>query len=383
MRKLLLTLAVLGALVALGWHFTRPQPVAVRVATVERGEVRATVSNTRVGTVEACRRTRMSPAAAGQVAVLLVAEGDKVEGGTPLLEIWNQDRKAELRLAETEVVTARLRAEEACAITAGAARVAHRLARLRKNQLLSEEIADDAATRSASAKAACEAALAATRVAAARIAVAREAVERTVLRAPFAGVVAEVNAKLGEFLTPSPSGIATMPAIDLIDPSCIYISAPIDEVDAPRIRAGMPACVSLDAFPDRYCDASVRRVAPYVLEREKQARTVEVEVALAPGSDDGRVLPGYSADIEVLLEVRAGVLRVPTEAVIEGDRVLRFDPAAGTLATTPITTGLSNWSHTEITDGLAEGDLVVISTGREGVVDGAEAVVEDASTTRD
>ncbi len=377
MRKLLLFVILAAALGAAAWYATRPHPVSVRVVELTRGEVRETVSNTRVGTVEACRRARMSPAAAGQVAALHVSEGDRVERNAVLLEIWNDDRKAELRLSEVEVSAARLRAEEACATASGARREADRLAKLRANQLVSEELADNAATRADSARAACEAALASTQVAAARINVAREAVERTLLRAPFAGVVAEVNAKLGEYLTPSPPGIPTVPAVDLIDPDCLYISAPIDEVDAPRISAGMSACVSLDAFPERYCEARVRRVAPYVLDREKQARTVEVEVALE--SADARLLPGYSADIEVLIETRADVLRLPTEAVLEGDRVLLFDAAGGRLRETTFEPGLSNWDYTEVRGGIAAGALVVVSTGRAGVEDGADAVREDTN----
>lgn len=376
MKKLLVLVLVIAAVGALAWYVTREAPVAVRLAAVERGPVRATVSNTRVGTVEACRRARMSPAAAGQVSVLNVHEGDRVAAGDVLLEIWNGDRKAELRLAEVEVSTARLRAEEACATAKGAKREADRLARLREKKLIAEETADEAQTLADARRAACEGAVAATRVAAARIEVARQALERTVLRAPFAGVVAEVDAKLGEYLTPSPPGIPTLPAIDLIDPACIYVSAPIDEVDAPQIGAGMPACVSLDAFPDKRCGAHVRRIAPYVLDREKQARTVEVEVEFGDPEDAEALLPGYSADIEILVEAREDTLRVPTEAVLGGDSVLVLEAGTGRLAARTIETGLSNWEYTEVLAGLEPDEQVVVSTGRAGVADGAAAVPE-------
>lgn len=257
--KYAMILLVLVALAAGAvWFFTLEKPVVVRLAVAERGTVRATVSNTRVGTVEACRRAKMSPAAAGQVAGLKVREGDGVARGDILLEIWNEDRKAELRLAEIEAKAARSRVKEACATAAGAKRESDRVAKLRKNKLIAEEVADDAATVAESRQAACEAARASHEVSNARIKVAIELLERTVLRAPFHGIVAEVDAKLGEYLTPSPPGIATLPAIDLIDPACIYISAPIDEVDAPQIDTGMSACVSLDAFPDKRCGTRVR-----------------------------------------------------------------------------------------------------------------------------
>jgi len=375
---------ILAALVAAAggaavWYFSQPKPVEVRLHSVSRGTVRATVSNTRVGTVEACERAQMSPSAPGQVASLNVREGAAVAAGDVLLEIWNQDRKADLRLAEAQASAARSRAEEVCATASGAEREAQRLKKLRLRKLISEEAVDVAATESDSRRAACEAGLAATRVSAAQIAVAREALERTLLRAPFDGIVAEVDVRLGEYLTPSPPGIATLPAIDLLNPNCVYVSAPIDEVDAPAIEVGMPACISLDAFPERRCEAAVRRIAPYVLALEKQARTVEVEVEINNPAQAEGLLPGYSADIEVLIEAREEVLRVPTEAIVEGNKLYVFDAASSTLTLRQFEPGIANWEFTEIAAGIAAGEVVVLSAGRQGVEDGAVVMSDDES----
>jgi HlyD family secretion protein len=211
----------------------------------------------------------------------------------------------------------------------------------------------------------------------ARREVVEQQIEKSRLRAPFAGVVAELNAKLGEFITPSPTGIATLPAIDLIDMSCMYVSAPIDEVDAPAIKPGMSACVSLDAFPDKRCGAVVRRVAPYVLEREKQARTVEVEVELKRPEDLADLLPGYSADIEVLVDEHPQVLRVPSEAVINGTEVLVYDAVSRRLKKQTFKPGVSNWEFTEVLQGLNAGTQIVTSIGRKDVKDGAYAIPDD------
>lgn len=373
-RYLILIVAV-AALGAGGWWLSRPKPVEVVLHTVDRGTVRATVSNTRVGTVEACRRARMSPSAAGQIAELPVAEGDRVDAGTVLLEIWNEDLKAQQRQLDAEIVAARRRVDEACTRAAGAGREAERLKGMSRKRLISEDALDVAETRAGAARAACEAARAAVDVTTESREVVAAQIERTRLRAPFAGVVAEINAKLGEFITPSPTGIPTLPAIDLIDMSCLYVSAPIDEVDAPQIRTGMPACVSLDAFEGKRCGAIVRRVAPYVLDREKQARTVEVEVEFEPGSDIAGLLPGYSADIEVLIEERRDVLRIPTEAVLRDRFVLVIED--GILREREFERGLANWEFTEVARGLAQGDRIVLSVGREGVRAGVAAVEDD------
>lgn len=375
--RILLLAAVLAAGGAWLWQATRPQPVAVRLASVEQGPVEATVANTRAGTVKACRRSKLAPATGGQVAGLPVREGDRVRAGDVLMTIWNEDLEANVQLAGSEVSAAAARVREACLNAEVAEREAKRLQRLSEDDLVAEEQVDRATTRAMASGAACEAARAAVEVARARVTAARAAVDRTVLRAPFDGVVAEVNAELGEYVTPSPPGIPTLPAVDLIDHRCLYVTAPIDEVDAPAIRTGMPACVSLDAFPERLCGGRVRRIAPYVLDREKQARTVEVEVELE-GVDAGMaLLPGYSADVEIVLDRRERTLRVPTEAVLPDDRVLVYREADGTLEARRFEPGLANWSYTEVRSGLDAGTPVVVSVGREGVADGARAAPED------
>jgi len=85
------------------------------------------------------------------------------------------------------------------------------------------------------------------------------------------------------------------------------------------------------------------------------------------------LLAGYSADVEIIIERHRDVLRVPTEAVLEGDEVYVFDAAAGVLERRGIATGLSNWDHTEVLQGLVEGEQVVTSVGREGLADGVQA----------
>jgi HlyD family secretion protein len=122
----------------------------------------------------------------------------------------------------------------------------------------------------------------------------------------------------------------------------------------------------------------VRRIAPYVLELEKQARTVDVEVDFLCSDNCRDMLPGYSADIEVILDEREAALRIPTEAIMEGNKVLLLT-GNGILEEREISTGLSNWDWTEVTGGLAEDQEVVLSVEREGVGDGVPAVRDTQS----
>ncbi len=374
-RLLFISLLILIGIAILLVYIKRPRPVAVVVQEVTQGEVLATITNTRAGTLKACQRARLSPSIGGQIENLPVKEGDRVEAGQLLLEIWNDDLQAQVTLAEHEYQASVALARQACIIAEVEKREASRLRSLRKKNMVSEESVDQAESEAQAKLAACEAANTSIKVSQSKIDVVQAELARTRLTAPFKGRVAEVNGELGEFLTPSPIGIATLPAVDLIDYTCLYVSAPIDEVDAPQIRAQMPARISLDAFPGKTFAGIVRRVAVYVLDLEKQSRTVEIEVEFSNIEDTNNMLPGYSADAEVILDRGENVLRIPTVALFERNKVLIFNDD-GLLEQRQIKTGMSNWSYTEVLDGLVAGEQLVISTEREGVEEGARAVIE-------
>jgi HlyD family secretion protein len=379
--RLTLLVLIIGALIAAAWYLSRPKPIAVTITKVERGTVEATVSNTRAGTVKACRRARLAPAIGGEIAKLYVKKGDHVSQGQILLSLWNDDLAAQLHLAEQETTATRASADQTCLLADNAAREAKRLEELRKKKQVSEQQADTAQTQARAGQASCRAARANVKVSAARVEVARAALERTLVRAPFSGVVAEINGEVGEFATPSPTGVATLPAVDLLDTSCLYIAAPIDEVDAPQIKTDMTARISLDAFPNKHFAGRVSRIAPYVQEVEKQARTVDVEALFTNPADYQSLRPGYSADLEIIVSVHKDVLRIPTEAVLEGHRVLVYNPTTQILEERRFQAGISNWKYTEVLSGLSAGDQVVLSIDREGVKAGVHAVPEKAPAT--
>ena len=369
MRRLGILIALAAAAAAVAWYLRRPETVTVALVTVQRGPVSATISNTRAGTVNACRRAGLSPASGGQIVALPVAEGDLVKAGDLLLELWNDDLQAQIRLARRDATAAESRAAEACVTADFAQREADRLTRLLADGLASEEDTDRAVGLAESSAAACQAAEDSARVEAARIEVTEAALERTRLIAPFPGTIGKINGELGEFVTPSPVGIPTPPTVDLIDARCLYISAPIDEVDAPAVREGLPVRISLDAFADRTFSGRVRRVAPYVLDVEKQARTVEIEAEI-DDPDKSALLPGYSADVEVMLANEADAVRIPTSIIVDDNQVYVYEEASGRIELREIETGISNWEYTAVTAGLRAGDRVVSSIDRDGVADG-------------
>jgi HlyD family secretion protein len=366
-------LAGLALLVFAVWYFTRPAPLAVQLTKVERGLVEATVSNTRAGTVKACRRAKLAPPAGGQIAHLLVKKGQRVKAGQVLLELWNDDLEAQKRLAQEQLATAQTQEQQACVQADLAEKEAERAQQLRKNGFISAEGLDQKVSAAKVSRAGCEVARSQIDQSRSRIAVANASLDRMVLRAPFSGIIADISGELGEYATPSPPGIPTLPAIDLIDDSCMFVSAPIDEVDAANIKIGQEARITLDAIKGKTFAGEVKRIAPYVLELEKQARTVEVEVEFVEPPKEENLLVGYSADVEIVHDSHANVLRIPTQTLLEGKGVLSYG-ANGILEEHTVTTGLANWEHTEITSGLNEGDQIVMSLDQAGVKAGARVV---------
>jgi HlyD family secretion protein len=370
---------ILVALVAGGYFWnTRSKPIVVVLKTVERGKVESTVVNTRAGTVEACLRTRLSTIMGGRIEYLGVKEGDKVKKGQLLLKLWNDDQKAQQALAEAQRTMAAQRVKEVCTTAASSRREAERQTSLKNKGFVSDAREDTARSEADARAAACETARADVAQAAARVGVTKVEQGRMVLYAPFDGTVAKIVGELGEYSTPSPPGVPTPPAIDLIDESCLYVKAPMDEVDAPRIAAGLPVRVSLDALPKQPLNGKVRRVAPYVSAVEKQARTVDVEVDFERPAGIN-LLVGYSADVEIVLSSRPDVLRVPTATLIEGGKVMVLNAASGRLEERKVKTGTANWEFTEIVEGLAEGERIVMSLEREGVKVGARATAAQSA----
>jgi len=356
------------------------KPIPVTLQKIERGDVEASVSNTRAGTVKACRRAKMSPPAGGQIAKLRVKKGERVSKGQILLELWDDDLHAQEGLAREQLKVSQSRVQEVCGLAEAAEREAVRSQELRDKGFISVQMLDKAMSEAAARKASCNSAKGDIDQSKSRITMAQATLQRMMLRAPFDGVVADISGELGEYATPSPPGILTIPAIDLIDDSCLYVSAPIDEVDAAKLKIGQRSRITLDAIKGRSFSGKVRRIAPYVLDLEKQARTVEVEVEFDKLAQDENLLVGYSADVEIVYDARPQVLRVPTQTLLEGNRVLLNKD--GVLEERKLTTGLSNWEFAEVLSGLSEGDQVVSSLDRAGVKVGAKVVQEEVKPAK-
>ena len=371
-------LVVLFVLAAIGvgiWWALRPDPVPVTVHAVATGMVEETVTNSKAGTVRTRRRSSLSPEIGGLIAEIGAREGERVVAGQVLVRLVDDQLRAQAQVAERAVATAGATQREVCFAAEQAARDLGRVKQLHDEDVLSEDRLEQARLRRDASTSGCEAARAAVAQSRASLDLARAQLSKTVIRAPFDGIVAELQGEVGEFVAPSTPGVFIPAVVDLIDLSSLYIGAPLDEVDIGRVRVGQTVRVTVDAFADVAFSGTVTRIAPYVQDIREQSRTFDIEVELASVPEGLSLLPGTTADVEVILRSVDGVLRIPSYALLEGGKVLL--ERDGVLVSVPVETGLRNWEYVEIRSGLAAGDRVVTSLDRAEVKEGARVTITD------
>jgi len=379
-RRLSVSAGLVLVVLLLRFTVFRPKPVPVTVYKVATGRVEDTVVNSRAGTVKSRLRAEMSPGIAGLVDRIAVKKGEKVRKGQVLLLLDDEEYRAQVNLAERSLEAARSQADQACLTADQAARDRARAESLARDNLVSPQALEEARTKAESAAAACRAAHEQVKQAGAAVAAAQATLDKTVMVAPFDGVVLEVTTEVGEWISPSPPGVFIPPVIDLISPDSLYVEAPLDEADVARVHVGLPARITMDAFRGRSFPAHVTYVSSFVQTHQEQNRTLGVEAIFLDSPLPQNLVAGLSADLEIILDAREDVLRIPSYALLEGDRVLLVEDDK--LVARPVQTGLHNWQFTEITGGLSPGDEVVVSLDRPEVKEGVRVRVTREGLSR-
>ena len=374
--RILIGVGVLAALAVLRTWLFAPESVPVRVVNVEYGRVEETVTNSRAGTVKARQRARLSPEIGGRVVAIHHRKGARVKAGDLIIQLNDASQRAQVLLTERELAVTTAKREQVCLETERARREYRRHKELSHKEFVSKDFLEKLLSTAQGTAAACRAARASIDRAEAAVAEAKAELDKTLMRAPFDGVIAELDTEVGEWTTPSPPAVPVPAVLDLLDPSSIYVSAPMDEVDSARIHLGQPVRITLDPYPGQEFPGGVTRMAPYVLDEEEQNRTVEIEVEFLDKEFAATLLPGTSADVVVILSIRERVLRIPSTALLEGNKVLAVEN--GRLAEVVVHPGLKNWDFVEINNGLALGQPVVTSLERAGVAPGVLVEFEDA-----
>jgi multidrug efflux pump subunit AcrA (membrane-fusion protein) len=346
---------------------------AVKVEPAQIRDVRRQVDV--VGTLAAREEVVVSAEVEGRVARLVHDLGDRVDAGTPLIEL-DQEKlqyRAEAQRAALEQARARYGAsgdgevpplEKVPNVVSTSAQLADaqqqldRARNLASRNLLSRSDLETAQTRYDTAKAAHDQALASARQLRADIDsqtsslhLAQRNLRDAVIRAPFDGYVAERLVSQGQYLQP------LTPVMRIVRLHPLKITAEIPEKFAPWIESGREIAVRVDAFPQQSFSGKVVRIAPAVNLRSR-AFAIEGEVP----NPDGKLKPGTFARVQITTDRVDHAVTIPFAAVQSRYGTNRvFLVQNGQLAGREIVLGDRLGERVEVSQGLDAGTSIVAS----------------------
>ncbi len=187
--------------------------------------------------------------------------------------------------------------------------------------------------------------------------------EKTVIIAPFDGVIAKVNVKSSDSL--SAVNYATAVAIEVIDLSRMELNVDVDEIDIPDVKLGQRAIIEVDALPDLQLEGEITSISSLAKE-EGSLMLYEVKISFdVPQGYNLKI--GMSAIADIVIDERSNVLLVPNRAITQGSQgnpivKVMVDEETKEIEERPVVLGVSDGFQTEIVDGLNEEDVVVIET---------------------
>jgi HlyD family secretion protein len=180
---------------------------------------------------------------------------------------------------------------------------------------------------------------------------------------PIDGVVLSRDREVGDavssILTMGSGATLVMTLGDLRE---VYVKGKVDESDIGKVYLGQPARISVESYKDRNFAGKVTKISPMGVEKDN-VTTFEVRVSISNVSR--KLMATMTANAEIMLEERKGVLAVPEGAIIyKKDRSTEVETPDATSESgkrrVPVTTGISNGSKTQIAKGLTEGQQVIL-----------------------
>ncbi|MBI1733526.1 MAG: efflux RND transporter periplasmic adaptor subunit [Gammaproteobacteria bacterium] len=319
--------------VAPGAGTSDPPPVPVLLATAETAPAEDTFRA--VGTLLADESVVIRAEIAGRIARLDIAEGAAVEQGRVLARIADEEWTAVLRQNEATLALQELKMK--------------RVEELRAKNVVSQQDHDETVAALDQARAA--------------LALARARLDKTVIRAPFGGILGLRRVSPGDYLQAGQELVN----LESIDPLKVDFSVP--ERFAVQLAPGKTVNVRINAFPDESFRGEVYAIDPRI-----DAATRSFLLRARINNPEGRLRPGMFADAELVLAVRADALWIPEQAIVPiGERQFVYQVRDGTAYLTPVRTGLRKPGLVEIVAGLEAG-AVVVSEGQQKLQDGAGVV---------
>lgn len=300
-RSLWLTAGAAAIVLAVTWAALSGDGDAepYRTAQVDRGAITRVVSAT--GTLQPLVSANVGSTVSGPVRDVLVDFNSQVRAGQVLARL-------DPTTFQQRVVQAQASLSQAQAQLAVSEADYQRYVRLERAGFASEQLM-------AQQRAARDSARAAVAQASASLASARTDLDRTVIRSPIDGVVVDRQINVGQSVAAS----FQAPTLFIIaqDLSRLQANITVDEADIGDVREGMPVRFGVDAFPDREFEGRVSQVRQ---QGASEQGVVSYTVVVEADNPNRALLPGMTANAEIVIEERQDVLRLPNTA-------LRFRPA--------------------------------------------------------
>jgi membrane fusion protein (multidrug efflux system) len=312
--------------------------VSVEAAEVKLGAISTTVSA--LGTLQASQSVTIQPEIAGKVARVGFREGDRVKAGDVLIELDQSILGAELDQAKTMLELADVNYRRADTLA--------------KQGIGTARLRDEGSATFQNARTAVE--------------LAKARLQKTVIAAPFAGVIGLSDVTVGRFLNVGDRIVN----LEAIDPLKVDFRVP--ELLLGSVRVGQPVSIAVDAFPEKPFVGEVYAIDPLV---DVEGRAVRLRARVA--NPDGALRPGLFARVRLTIDRRQNAMLVPESALVpQGQDRFVYLIEDDTVTFTKVATGERNAGEVEITSGLKPGDRIV-SGGQLKLFDGAAVEIRPAA----
>jgi len=405
MKKIIPLALILGAAAAIIiWKpFGGADPDSTKATTtstsvVKRGDLIITVNST--GVVEPIAKIDLKSKASGEIIELPVDEGDRVAKGELIARLDPTTAQNDHEQAMADLEVAKVALEQAI-------RQEERQRQMFQQGMISELDYD----ASLLAK---EAANSAVVRATTTLEAAGERLSDTVIESPIEGIILEKHVEIGQIIASGISAVSGGTIIATVaDLSRAFVKTSVDEVDIGQIEPGQKATIVAESFPDREFHGEVLRIHP--LAKTEQNVTV-FEVTTQVDNNEGLLMAGMNANVEITAGARENVLLIPREALTDIRSLARIagsqasnNPGGGQTASVrqgsnsgrerggaedrisenggsktgklvilvnngkeeprPVEIGISNFEEAEVISGLTEGDTVLTSVTSKALKD--------------
>ncbi|NTW51856.1 MAG: efflux RND transporter periplasmic adaptor subunit [Chlorobiaceae bacterium] len=321
--------------VTVGYLLTRGNTVNVEATAVSRSELVEAVYAT--GFVEAINIANLSSETSGTVRSIGALEGQPVRKGQVVIVFDSKQPGLSVDEARAAV------AEQQATVKESSLKL-ERNRMLLKDGAVSRQQFDEAQRNSTQS-------LEMLRQKQLQLKSREDDLKKLAVVAPFDGILTLQNVKAGDFVKAN-TEVATV-----TDPTGYMVTVEVDELDVPRLRTGMAAVIAFDSMPEKRFQATVSRIVP---QTDKVTKTSRVYLKLNEAVPT--VQGGMTATANIIYNTRKGALLVRKSSVFEEERKnFVWKVEKGKLKKQQVRSGDSDLTYVEVLEGLAPGDMVVIS----------------------